>query len=562
MTAPITVVDLFCGAGGFSTGAALALEDLGRTPGEDVELHAINHWGVAIETHEANHPWAEHYHSKVDDVDPATVAEPGDVELLVGGPECTHFSGARGGKPVDDQKREPAFNVLTWIQKLRPKNVLIENVKEFRNWGSIDDDTGQSTNDGAVFDVWLNGLNALGYAVEHRVLTCADYGDPTSRDRLFVVARRDASPSFPAPTHSEDQDDELEDWRPAAEIIDWSDVGESIWTRDRDNGRVRPLKYTTMRRIAEGIRRHCDDRFKPLAEALDSIGRVEPDDDVDPNDFRSVSDLRENAVPYPLAEVAAEKRDEPFLVEIPVASDVEDAVFCLRQQSGGVPSPVGDPLPTVSSKGAIGLTEVAARSLVMPKNYPQGDIHSNSLYPPEEQPFHTVTADPRAKLVTPHLCPLYQERKGQRQRTREIDRPLMTVPASKAPAGLACPFIDDFEGPAKDPEAPLATLETRDRFALCVPEAWPWGLDVKYRMLKPSELKQAQGFPPDYEIRGSSKGDVKEQIGNAVPVNTAKALCKHLLDIEEPSLSTYGGGLTEDPDAEIPEYQEVANADD
>jgi len=565
--AAVTVLDLFCGAGGFSTGAALALEDLGHELSEDVELHAINHCGVAIETHERNHTWAEHYHSDIDDVDPVAVANPGEVELLVGGPECTHYSNARGGKPVSDQKREPAFNVLTWIQKLRPENVLIENVEEFRWWGPIKD--GTPSRDGSVFEAWVTALNALGYAVDDRVLKCADYGDPTSRERLFVIARRDGSPSYPSPTHSDDPGDDLADWRAAAEIIDWDDPGESIWTRDLDNGRVQPLKYTTMRRIAEGVRRHCDDRLELLAGALDTIGRVAPDDDVDADEFRSVPELREAAVPLPLAPVAADERDEPFLVEVPAVApdadtgtdDTSDTTFCLRQQSGGVPASVDDPLPTISRTGSIALTAVADHPLVMPKNYPQRDIHSNALYPAADEPHHTVTTDPRSKLIEPYLCPMYNPRPGQLPRTRSIDRPLSTIPASKSPAGLATPFIDDFEGPPQDPDEPLGTITCVDRYALVVPEVWPYGLDIKYRMLKPAELKQAQGFPTDYQIAGDTKRDITEQIGNAVPVNTAKALCKHLLVDDEPSLSMYGGGLPGDLDADIPTYAEVVSDD-
>jgi DNA (cytosine-5)-methyltransferase 1 len=74
------------------------------------------------------------------------------------------------------------------------------------------------------------------------------------------------------------------------------------------------------------------------------------------------------------------------------------------------------------------------------------------------------------------------------------------------------PFIDDYEGPAASVDEPLGTVTSRDRFALVVPELWPWGLDVRYRMLQPHELKQAQGFPEDYDIAGT-KEETKAQIG-------------------------------------------------
>jgi DNA (cytosine-5)-methyltransferase 1 len=122
------------------------------------------------------------------------------------------------------------------------------------------------------------------------------------------------------------------------------------------------------------------------------------------------------------------------------------------------------------------------------------------------------------------------------------------------------PFIDDYEGAPKSVDEPLRTVTSRDRFALCVPELWPWGIDVRYRMLQPRELKQAQGFPADYDIAGT-KTDRTEQIGNAVPVNMAKALCEHVITDENPSLASFGAGSFGDGDAEIPSYEEVVGDD-
>lgn len=143
----------------------------------------------------------------------------------------------------------------------------------------------------------------------------------------------------------------------------------------------------------------------------------------------------------------------------------------------------------------------------------------------------------------PYLTPLYSSRSNQRPRTRSIERPLMTVPATKTPAAVSTPivgaFIDDYEGPAASPQRPLGTVTSRDRFALCIPELLSWGLDIKYRVLQLRELQQAQGFPTDYEIVGT-KVDRTEQIGNAVPVGLAKSLCKHVLTDEDPSLASYG----------------------
>ncbi|WP_254810691.1 DNA cytosine methyltransferase [Natronosalvus amylolyticus] len=585
MSDSLTIVDLFCGAGGFSTGVARACEDLALEPGTDVELHAINHWDPAIETHRRNHPWAEHYNAKIEEVHPPDIITPGEVDLIVGGPSCTHFSSARGGKPVKEQKRSSAWSVLKWVELARPKHLLVENVREFRSWGPVDED-GKPTRDGSIFRRWVGMLEALGYTVDHRVLCAADYGDPTTRERLFVAASKTKRPTYPDPTHAEEPTSDKHQWRSAAEIIDWSDTGGSIFTRDLENARVQPLAQTTMARIAEGIRRHCDDRLEPLADALAEIG---------PDELR---ELRERVVPAEYAPIVAKAIDEPFLVA-GGAGDIGLTSPCLlRQQSGGVPSSTDAPTPTISTRGAIGLATPETRALVKPRNGARRGLHSNALYDPENRPLHTVTAKnhdghlvspkivhyshggalkpvdrPMATIATerggafglssPYLCPLYNSFEGQRPRTRSLERPLMTVTASKSPAGLASPYLIEYygNGQAQPIDTPLPTATTRDRFALCVPECFPWGLDVRYRMLQPRELKQAQGFPAEYDIAGSTKADVTEQIGNAVPVNLARALAGHLLAAETPSLSTFGGGIAENPDASVPDFDEVVSDD-
>jgi len=124
------------------------------------------------------------------------------VDLLVGGPECTHFSSARGGKPVTEQKRASPWHVVDWVQKTRPDHILIENVPELESWGPVDDD-GQPTRNGETFDAWINALHSLGYSMDWDVLNAADYGDATKRRRLFIVGQREGRASFPEPSHSE-----------------------------------------------------------------------------------------------------------------------------------------------------------------------------------------------------------------------------------------------------------------------------------------------------------------------------------------------------------------------
>ncbi len=560
MSELITVVDLFAGAGGLSTGVARACERLGKTPGEDVELHAVNHWAPAIETHEQNHPWAEHYHAKIEELHPPDVVEPDTVTLLTGGPECVHFTTARGGKPVSEQKRASAWHVLDWVEKLRPDHVVLENVREFRSWGPIED--GQPTRDGSIFERWVGMFEALGYTVAHQVLNAADYGDATARKRLFIVACREKQPTFPDPTHS-DQDTELPDRRPAAEIIDWTDPGESLWTRDLDDGRRKPLKNTTMQRIAEGIRRHGHPRLEPFADAIHEIGR----DDV--------HQLRERVVPASDAQTVAEAVSEPFLVKYygtstsrpldepldTITSGGQKFALCtpyvLGQQSGSRPRSTRRPLPTISTGGAI--STITPDPFILPRNGARRGLHSNPAYRPDSRPLHTVTAKNHdGYLVTPYLVPFYGERAGQRPRTHDIERPLPTVPASKVPAAIASPFLVAYygNGGSQSIDQPLPTVTTRDRFGLVVPECYPLGLDIRFRMLKPTELAAAMGFPDGYHLAGN-KTETVEQIGNAVPVHLATTLVGHVLASNDPSLASFGGGITGEEDVEVPEYATV-----
>src|SRR4051812_10117738 len=125
---PLSIADLFCGAGGSSTGAIEAAEALGYAP----KLTAINHWDRAIETHTANHPDHRHLCTGVDDINPRTLFAEDELDVLLASPECTHFSVARGGRPVNEQSRATAMCVIRWAECLRPPVIIVENVPEFR----------------------------------------------------------------------------------------------------------------------------------------------------------------------------------------------------------------------------------------------------------------------------------------------------------------------------------------------------------------------------------------------------------------------------------------------
>ena len=245
------LIDLFCGAGGISTGILEAAGELGM----ECELIAINHWQTAIDTHQSNHPHVRHLCKSIDNVNPRMVVPGGKVRLLAASPECTHHSNARGGKPMNEQSRATAWHVLRWAEALHIEEIVVENVKEFVNWGPLGAD-GRPIHrmKGRTYRDFLQTLRGLGYAVETRVLCAADFGDATSRERLFIRARKGSKrPSWPEPTHI--RIDALGmfpkalPWRPAREIIDWSLKGKSIY------GRKKALVPKTLARIDAGLRK-------------------------------------------------------------------------------------------------------------------------------------------------------------------------------------------------------------------------------------------------------------------------------------------------------------------
>jgi DNA (cytosine-5)-methyltransferase 1 len=267
----IRAADLFCGAGGTSSGLVHAAKALDL----QLDLVAVNHWQTAVDTHTLNHPWARHLCADLGALDPSKVIPGGRLDLLVASPECTHFSVARGGKPCSDQSRASAWHVCHWAERLRIEHILIENVKEFATWGPLLP-TGRPdpAHRGDTFRAFVAALESMGYHVEHRILNAADFGDATTRRRLFLQADLTSKPKWPNPSHAGR-------WRPARDVIDWQLPSQSIFTRKR------PLCKRTLDRIEVGLRKFGGSPFiavlrgthesqagawaKPLSDPLGTI---------------------------------------------------------------------------------------------------------------------------------------------------------------------------------------------------------------------------------------------------------------------------------------------------
>ena len=262
-------VDLFCGGGGSITGAINAL----RAAGESYEGRGFNHWKTAIQTIQANHPEIVPDFNRacapIESILPDEIfpVDPTRIDVLWASPSCTHHSVAAGGKPRSNQLRSQPEYLLPYLRLTRCRRMFVENVKELRGWGPILDKdtthkgrlykagTADPRKKGVFFNLWYREIKASGYSVEMEVLNAADYGAATSLERLIVQAVRKSSASrivWPEPTHTREPgllSGSYRPWRSAAEIIDWSIPGESIFDRKK------PLCTNTLRRIEAGIRK-------------------------------------------------------------------------------------------------------------------------------------------------------------------------------------------------------------------------------------------------------------------------------------------------------------------
>ena len=473
----IRAADLFCGAGGTSKGLRLACERLEHR----LDLTAINHWPTAIATHRANQPEARHICERLELVEPRRVIPGGRLDLLVASPECTHHSNARGGRPVSDQQRASAWTVLRWAEALYIRSILIENVPEFTTWGPVGaNGRPLKHRTGETYDAFLRALRSLGYHVDARVLTAADYGDPTTRKRLFILADRHRRPRWPDATHAPRPvaaSRGLPAWRNAREIIDWSIPGQSIFSRRR------PLAAATLRRIEAGLRKFGGTNAEPFIVILRNHSTARGLDEPAPTVTTSGAHLA---------------LCQPFL---------------LGQQSGATPRSVNDPTPTIATGGAVSLVEpfiFANRTNNAPKHL--------------DEPVPTLCTADHIALVEPFLCAIRYSNPP-----RNLDEPMPTLCTGNH-MGLVEPFLVKFYGTGRAArlDTPLDAVTTRDRFGLVTVGGRQYRLDIRFRMLQPHELAQAQGFARDDQFVGNRTEQVR-QIGNAVPVRTAQALCETTL---------------------------------
>jgi DNA (cytosine-5)-methyltransferase 1 len=249
---------------GFACGGG-ASEGIEQATGEPVDI-AINHDPEAIRMHWLNHPRTVHGTEDVWKVNLLKYTKKRDVGLLWVSPDCTHHSRAKGGKPRDNNRRSLADVVIEWAKLIHPRLIMLENVVEFEDWGPLDENgLPIKSQKGFEFRRWVNEIRECGYVVEWRRLTACDYGVPTSRERFFLIARRDGQPIvWPEPTHGPGRIP----YRSAAECIDFSLPCPSIFLDKKEAWQKyrakRPLEENTLKRIASGLRKYVIESDNPF----------------------------------------------------------------------------------------------------------------------------------------------------------------------------------------------------------------------------------------------------------------------------------------------------------
>jgi len=584
------IVDLFAGGGGASTGLEQGL-------GRQVAI-AINHNPAAISMHTANHPHAEHYQTDVWGVDPLESTGGNVVGWLHASPDCRHFSQAVGGQPRKKEIRDLSWVVKKWAGKLRrqgkgPWVISLENVKQILQWGRLiakrDRDTGRVVKlDGTIAEVgervprheqflvpdpkdkgriwrrFVRELESLGYHVQWWIERNCDYGDPTTRQRLYLIATAEGlEPVRPVESHAKKPGKGQKAYRTAADCIDWSDLGTSI------RNRKRPLAEATNRRIALGVKKEVIDRAQPFIVPI-----------------ANWSTETVHAVDKPLNTITAWPKGGHFALAMP-------HLVKFRFDAAGLP--VDQPMPTITSGGgykrpagaahALGLASASliqvgygerdgqaprvpgldkplgtvvagggkhalATAFLAQANGGYNTMHSR----PADAPVSTITnRGSQQQLVAANLVQLRANCDS-----RPADEPLRTLSAGGQHHGLVAADLlsgtlteEQLEGALwcsaflmryhstggqwAACDNPLTTITTKDRLALVT--VWISGdpyviVDIRLRMLKPRELYRAQGFPDSYIIehghdgRRFSQSDQVHMCGNSVSPGTMAAFAR------------------------------------
>lgn len=544
-------IDLFCGAGGTSTGVERAKVN-GRKCAKVIAC--VNHDANAIASHAANHPDALHFTEDIRTLELTPLVRhvnamrrPGTHVVLWASLECTNFSKAKGGQPRDADSRTLAEHLFRYIEAIKPDYIQIENVEEFMCWGDLDEQGKPVSRDkGRLYLKWVNKVKSFGYDFDWRILNAADYGAYTSRRRYFgQFAKKGLPIVFPEQTHAKCttnngglfQDDEIKPWKPVREVLDLNDEGESIF------GRKKPLVEKTLERIYAGLIKFVAGGKEAFIVKWNSVNGktgkyVPPSIDEPCPTVACQNRLGMAKVQFLSKQYGGDPAGKNISVEEPAGTITcrDHHAFVSAHYGNGFNTSIDAPAPTLTCKDRLGL--VTSNFLEM--QYGNGTPAST------DEPAPAVTTNPKHNLVSvkPWIMNTNYGNVGS-----SIDEPSQTITANRKWHYLMNPQFACKGGSIDKPcftliarmdKMPPYLVSTKEGLAIEVYEtdspmtrrikefmALYCIADIRMRMLRIKELKRIMGFPSDYTLIGT-QAEQKKFIGNAVEVNMARVLCEAL----------------------------------
>lgn len=537
-------IDLFCGAGGTSTGVENARYE-GRQCAK--VIGCVNHDANAIASHAANHPDAMHFTEDIRTLELSPLIAhivkmrklyPDAFVVLWASLECTNFSKAKGGQPRDADSRTLAEHLFRYIEAINPDYIQIENVEEFMSWGDLDENGKPISKDaGRLYQQWVANVCGYGYRFVHRILNSADYGAYTSRRRFFGIFAKGSLPIvFPEPTHSKEGAaglfGRLHRWKPVREVLDFSDEGESIF------GRKKPLVDATLERIYAGLIKFVAGGKEAFMVKWNSMSRAgkyhAPGIDEPCPTVATQSRLGVAQVSFLSKYYGGSPEGKSVSVEEPAGAITtrDHHSFITAYYGNGHNHSIDEPAPTLTTKDRLAFVDMQ---------------YGNGTPCDIETPAPTVTTNPKHQLVT---CKPWIMNTSFKNTGSSIDEPAQTVTANRKWHYLMNPQFQSAGGSVDSPcftliarmdKMPPYLIQTEQgEMAIVIePDDSPamvkikqfmalYGIiDIKMRMLRIPELKRIMGFPSDYVLVGT-QADQKKFIGNAVEVNMARVLCEAL----------------------------------
>lgn len=547
-------IDLFCGAGGTSTGVEAAKyknEQCAKVIG------CVNHDKNAIASHAENHPDAMHFTEDIRTLELSPLIDhikkmqqlyPDAFVVLWASLECTNFSKAKGGQPRDADSRTLAEHLFRYIDAINPDFIQIENVEEFMSWGDLDDKGKPISRDaGRLYQKWVNNIKKFGYDFEYRILNSADFGAYTSRKRYFGIFAKIGLPIvFPNPTHSKNGETglfgNLKKWKPVKHVLDFNDEGESIF------GRKKPLVDATLERIYVGLIKFVaggKDAFLSRCHFIQQRNGGNPESRVvsiekPARTITATGGNQEVVSAHFLSKYySGDPSGKNISVDAPAGAITtrDHHSFISAYYGNGHNHSLDNPSPTLTCKDRL----AKVKPCFMDMQYGNGSPTDTNL------PAATITTNPKHQLVVcePWLMNTNFKNVGTsinapapvvtanrkwhylmnpqfKSSGGSVDKPCFTLIArmDKMPPYLIATESGEIAIKIEDSDTP-AMIKIKEFMAL-------YGIiDIKMRMLRIPELKQIMGFPKDYVLIGS-QAEQKKFIGNAVEVRTARKLCEAL----------------------------------